>query len=64
MLNAKKPLNESSDSTFHENDKKLFQFIRIDCEVFDTKLFYLNPDDIPHDYMKILRENVQNGFNH
>lgn len=65
MFNIKNPLNESSDSTSNENDKKLFQFIQIDCEVLDTKLFYLNSDDIPSDYMKILSlEDKPNGFNY
>lgn len=65
MFNIKKPLNESSDSTSKENDKKIFQFIQIDCEVLDTKLFHLNSDDIPHDYRKILSmEDIPNGFNY
>lgn len=31
-------------------------FMQIDCEVIDTKLFYLNANDIPLNFMKIIHQ--------
>ena len=45
-------VNDSQkDST---NDR--IAFMQIDCEVVDTRLFYIKTDDIPQMYMKILAD--------
>lgn len=38
----------------HINHK--IAFMQIDCEVVDTRLFYIKTDDIPQSYMKILAD--------
>ena len=40
-------------------DETTVAFMQIDCEVTDTRLLYLNKDDIPLDYLKILALNDQ-----
>jgi hypothetical protein len=46
--------NDSQNSKDHINHK--IAFMQIDCEVTDTRLFYLRTDDIPQDYIKILAD--------
>lgn len=48
-MHNSKSVNESST-----NSADRIQFMQIDCEVVDTKLFTLNTVDIPQDYMRIL----------
>lgn len=36
------------------DDERLVAFMKIDCEVTDTRLLYLNKADITLDYLKIL----------
>lgn len=44
-------LNDSQNK-----DHQKIAFMQIDCEVVDTRLFYIKTDDIPQDYMKILAD--------
>ncbi|CAF0724673.1 unnamed protein product [Brachionus calyciflorus] len=45
-------LNSSND----KRSNRQITFMKIDCEVTDTKLFYMNLDDIPLDYIKIMHQ--------
>lgn len=45
-----------SNNTSNGNQQQHVAFMQIDCEVLDTRLFYLNVNDIPLDYMKILHQ--------
>ena len=46
--------NATNNSKDHMNHK--IAFMQIDCEVTDTRLFYIKTDDIPQDYIKILAD--------
>ena len=39
-----------------DNKDQQISFMQIDCEVIDTRVFSLNLNDIPLDYMKIIHQ--------
>ncbi len=45
-----------------ETGQELVHFMQIDCEVADTRLFSLKSDDLPLDYLKILKQDVLADF--
>lgn len=45
-------LNNSND----KQSNRQITFMKIDCEVTDTRLFNINIEDIPLDYIKILHQ--------
>lgn len=50
-------LNSSED----KDSKKLVAFMKIDCEVTDARLFNINLEDIPWDYIKIIHQDYMNS---
>jgi hypothetical protein len=45
-----------NDSNKQHAGQQQIAFMQIDCEVMDTRLFYMNLNEIPIDYMKILNQ--------
>jgi hypothetical protein len=54
--------NTGSSSNDNNNSNRQVQFMQIDCEVTDTRLFTMNYDQLPHDYLKILNQD-ESHFN-
>lgn len=49
-------LLQVNQSDSQNKDHQKIAFMQIDCEVVDTRLFYIKTDDIPQYYMKILAD--------
>ena len=46
--------NETNKNKQQSSGGNSIAFMQIDCEILDTTLFNLNPNEIPTDYVKIL----------
>ena len=54
LLNNDAHLNDSSKGTINQ-----VAFLQIDCDVTDTRLLFVDKNDIPLDYMRILQDNIK-----
>lgn len=49
-------LTNNLNNSNEKKSNRQITFMKIDCEVTDTKLFNINLEDIPLDYIKILHQ--------
>lgn len=57
-------LTNNLNSSDGKESNKQVAFMKIDCEVTDARLFNMNLEDIPLDYIKIIHQDYLNSRDH